>query len=98
MTVADQISFLVLLLFPITALVERFWPARRFPKIPWWHAIGFGLFAYVALLSLGIVTILPTGWLAAQPRTPAIATGPPPSSPTNAVVTPSSTHGSVSRR
>jgi sterol desaturase/sphingolipid hydroxylase (fatty acid hydroxylase superfamily) len=66
MTVADQISLPVLLLFPLTALVELMRPARPFPKIPWWHALGFSLFVYVGLLSLAIVAVLPTDWLAAH--------------------------------
>ena len=66
MTVADLIGFLVLLLYPIVAIVELIRPARRFPTIPKWHALGIGLFVYVGLLSATIVGVLPTEWLAAH--------------------------------
>jgi sterol desaturase/sphingolipid hydroxylase (fatty acid hydroxylase superfamily) len=66
MTVADLIGFLILLLFPIIAVVELIRPARRFPKVPRWHAIGIGLFVYVALLSVAVVSPMPMEWLAAH--------------------------------
>jgi hypothetical protein len=31
-------------------VIERVWPARQFPKIPFWHGIGIGLFVYAGIL------------------------------------------------
>lgn len=63
---ADVIGLVVMVMFPIVAIAERFWPARRFPRIPWWNTLGIALFFYVGILGLALAEILPTDWLAAH--------------------------------
>jgi sterol desaturase/sphingolipid hydroxylase (fatty acid hydroxylase superfamily) len=61
---ADEI---LMLLTPLTYLVmlgvEALFPARKFPKVKWWRAVG--LFGFVMVSAVGIVTplLLPLSWL-----------------------------------
>jgi sterol desaturase/sphingolipid hydroxylase (fatty acid hydroxylase superfamily) len=62
----DWIGIAVLGLFPLTVAAERLWPARTFPKVPWWNALGITFFLYVTLLNTVVVAWVPTEWLSAH--------------------------------
>jgi len=59
----DWINLLGLALFPAMLVIERFRPARQFPKIPFWHGIGLGLFLYAGALNAAVLLLLPSEWL-----------------------------------
>ena len=63
---ADWTALFVVLMFPAVAVAERLWPARTFPRIPWWNTLGISLFFYIALLNAIVLAMLPTDWLAAH--------------------------------
>jgi sterol desaturase/sphingolipid hydroxylase (fatty acid hydroxylase superfamily) len=66
MTTEDWMGVCVAALYPLVAVIERVWPARKFPKIPHWHVIGgVGLF-YLGLMNALVLGILPQDWLAAH--------------------------------
>ncbi|HVH44021.1 MAG TPA: sterol desaturase family protein [Labilithrix sp.] len=60
-------ELILLLLVPATYVamlaIEAAYPARQFPRVPWWRAIG--LFGLIVMLAVGIVTplLLPVEWL-----------------------------------
>ncbi len=66
LTVADWVGFAVAALFPLAVVAERLWPARKFPKIPWWNTVGIALFFYIVLLNALVIAWLPRDWLAAH--------------------------------
>jgi len=59
----DWIGLAVTALFPLTMLAERLWPARKFPRVPWWNTIGITLFFYVGALNVIVLGLLPTDWM-----------------------------------
>jgi sterol desaturase/sphingolipid hydroxylase (fatty acid hydroxylase superfamily) len=62
----DWINLLGFALFPVMLVIERLWPARQFPKVPFWHWIGIGLLLYSGALNAAVMVLLPSEWLAAH--------------------------------
>jgi sterol desaturase/sphingolipid hydroxylase (fatty acid hydroxylase superfamily) len=62
----DWINLLGIAFFPAMLVIERFRPARQFPKIPFWHGIGIGLFVYAGALNTVVLLLIPSHWLAAH--------------------------------
>lgn len=56
----------LLLMFPAVVVAERLWPARKFPRIPWWNTLGISLFFYTGALNVIVLGLLPRDWLTAH--------------------------------
>jgi len=63
MKTEDWIGLSVVVLYPAMIAIERIWPARTFPRVPYWHGIGIVLFFYTGLMNALLLTWLPTEWL-----------------------------------
>lgn len=50
--------------FIVMALIERMWPARKFPVVPRWHWIGVGAFIYAAVMNTLLPMAIPAEWVA----------------------------------
>lgn len=66
MTTEDWIGIAVAAMYPLMVAIEQRWPARKFPRIPHWHAIGIVLFVYIVVLNAIIINLLPNEWLYAH--------------------------------
>jgi sterol desaturase/sphingolipid hydroxylase (fatty acid hydroxylase superfamily) len=64
MKTEEWIALSVAALFPVMLVIERIWPARQFPKVPRWHALGIALFFYTGILNAALLAFVPAEWLA----------------------------------
>lgn len=51
MKTEELIVLLVPLTFIVMLLIERIWPARKFPRVAHGHWIGIGLFVYAGVMN-----------------------------------------------
>ena len=66
MKTEDWITVVAIALFPAMLVIERIWPARQFPRVPFWHWIGIGLFVYAGAMNVVLLALLPADWLASH--------------------------------
>lgn len=66
MNTEEIIVLLVPVSFIVMLVIERIWPARKFPKVPYWHGIGIGLFIYAAAMNTVLPLLVPEQWLRDQ--------------------------------
>lgn len=64
MKTEELIVLAVPITFIIMAVIERIWPARKFPVVPHWHWIGVGAFVYAALMNTFLPMAIPEEWVA----------------------------------
>jgi sterol desaturase/sphingolipid hydroxylase (fatty acid hydroxylase superfamily) len=60
----DWINLSVAALFPAMLVIELIWPARRFPRVPYWHWLGIGLFFVIGIWNAVLIELIPSEWLA----------------------------------
>ena len=53
-------------MFPVMLLIERIWPARKFPRVRFWHGIGIALFFYAGIMNTILLAVVPAEWLTAH--------------------------------
>src|SRR5262245_57367539 len=65
-----KLENILILAVPVTYcamyFVERRYPARQFPTVPWWGFIGAGCMALLLSTSVVVPLLLPVDWLAAH--------------------------------
>ena len=66
MKTEELIPLFVPVFFILMVVVERIWPARKFPVMPKWHWIGAGLFVYAGIMNAVLPMMLPEDWLRAH--------------------------------
>lgn len=66
MKTEEIIVLLVPLAFIVMLLIERIWPARKFPRVAHWHWIGIGLFVYAGVMNALLPLLVPEPWLRAH--------------------------------
>jgi sterol desaturase/sphingolipid hydroxylase (fatty acid hydroxylase superfamily) len=64
MKAEEVIVLLVPVSFIVMAIIERIWPARKFPKVSNWHWIGLATFIYAAAMNTLLPLLLPEQWIA----------------------------------
>lgn len=66
MHVEDILGLLVPVTYLTFYVTEKLWPARSFPTVSWWGALG--VVFMIVLLTIGVVTpvLLPVEWLASH--------------------------------
>ena len=64
MKTEDVIALVITAMFPVMLVIERIWPARKFPRVPHWHWIGIALFFYAGALNVLLLGLVPAEWLA----------------------------------
>jgi sterol desaturase/sphingolipid hydroxylase (fatty acid hydroxylase superfamily) len=60
----EWIGLAVAGMFPVMVIIERIWPARQFPRVPFWNWIGIALFFYTGILNTVLLGLVPSDWLA----------------------------------
>jgi sterol desaturase/sphingolipid hydroxylase (fatty acid hydroxylase superfamily) len=66
MATEDLILILILATYFGMLAIERLWPAREFPPVPWWTAIGVALLVLMLAVGTVLPLYLPVEWLAAH--------------------------------
>ncbi len=62
----EIIVLMVPISFIVMVVIERAWPARKFPAVPYWQWIGLTTFIYAALMNTFLPLLLPEEWIASH--------------------------------
>jgi sterol desaturase/sphingolipid hydroxylase (fatty acid hydroxylase superfamily) len=60
----DVLGMMVPATYIFMAIVEKIFPARKFPKVPWWNLLGIGFLLVIGALGAVAPVLLPVEWLA----------------------------------
>lgn len=66
MKAEDILGLLVPLTYLFFAVTEKIWPARTFPKVSWWNALGVLFLIVLGAISVMTPMLVPAEWLAAH--------------------------------
>lgn len=62
----EVLALAVPVVFILMVLIERRWPARRFPAVKGWHGVGAISFVYAGAMNALLPEMIPGDWLAAH--------------------------------
>lgn len=66
MNTEDLLSLSVPAMYLVMAVIEKIWPARRYPKVKRWQLVGIGFFLLLAAMGVALPLALPLDWLASH--------------------------------